>query len=212
MPLLEKIAHIFCWITGKTIFRFFLHFEVKEEENLKGMKGPLIVAFNHGSWFDAFFINASLMPNSKIAPIHFATWQGHYFRFYYRPFLAMSGAFPIWKKIGLEESLKRGLEILKRGGVVGIAPEEKRRHFGRPRKGRRGVAFLALKTNSPVLPVYIEGNVGLRFSDFFLRKRKVKTKIGKPFYLPFKSTKGKPNLREFSNLVMEKIYQLRDVN
>ena len=32
MFLLENIAHIFCWIGGKTLFKFFLHFQVTGKE------------------------------------------------------------------------------------------------------------------------------------------------------------------------------------
>jgi len=208
MLFLEKISHLFCWILGKTLFRFSFRFKIEGGENLKGLKGPLIVIFNHSHWLDAFFVNASLPPTSKIVPVHFATWYKHFWKFF--PFLAMAGAFPVKKKIGLEKSLKQGLKILKRKGVVGIAPEERRRHLGRPRKPRRGTVFLALKTNSPILPIYIEGALGLKTSDFFSRKKKVKIKIGKPFYLP--SGLVEPDLIKLSNLVMKKVYQLKNLD
>jgi len=47
MLFLEKIAHLFCWIIGKTLFAFFFRFEVKGKENLRELKGPLILVFNH---------------------------------------------------------------------------------------------------------------------------------------------------------------------
>lgn len=211
MLFFPKIVHIFCWMLGRTFFRFCFQFEVKGEKYLKGLKGPLIIAFNHSHRLDPIFINASFPPGSRLTPIHFATWYGHYWKPVFLPFLIMAGAFPVYKGIGLEKTLKKGLEILERGGIVGIAPEERRRHLGRPRKGRGGVAFLALKTNSPVLPIYIDGVMGLKMSDVLSRKRKVATKIGKPFYLSSLSKDiQEVNLKALADLVMEHIYQPKD--
>lgn len=209
MNALKKISHLFCWLVGQALFKPFFHFQVQGQENLKGLESPLIIVFNHSFWLDPIFIMASVPPTSKIVPIHFATWYKHYQKF--RPFMVIAGAFPVRKGIGLEKTLKRGLEILKKGGVVGIAPEEKRRHLGRPRKGRRGTAFLALKTNSLLLPIYIDGATGLKTQGFLSKKRKVKVIIGKPFRLPTQSKSKEPKLIEFSNLIIEKIYQLKNV-
>jgi 1-acyl-sn-glycerol-3-phosphate acyltransferase len=212
MFFLEKIAHLFCWILGKTLLRFFFRFEVKNIKNIRGLKGSLIIAFNHCSWLDPLIINACFSPGSKITPIHFATSPKYYWNPIFLPLMIMAGAFPVYRGIGLKKTLKKGLKILREGGVVGIAPEGRRRHLGRPRKGRRGVSFLALRTNAPVLPVYIEGAVGLKIIETLLRKKKIITKIGKPFYLSPRSGKEKANLTSLSNMVMEKIYQLKNVD
>ena len=182
MLFLYKFSHFVCWLTGNILFRLFFRFEIQNEQNLKNLKGPLIIAFNHNHWLDPIFIMASIAPNLKIAPIHFAIWYKHYQKIL--PFAAIAGAFPIKKKIGLEKALRKGIKILKKQGVVGIAPEERRRKFGRKRRGRRGVAFLAKKTNSPILPIYIKGNLGLKVSNLISRKAKVQTIMGEPFYLP----------------------------
>ena len=208
MLFLEKIAHSFCWFFGKILFTLFFGFEVKNKTNLKNLKAPLIIAFNHNHWLDPIFIMASIKPNSKIAPIHFAMWHKHYEKIL--PFAAMAGAFPVKKGIGLEKSLKKGIKILGNQKVVGIAPEERRRTFGRKRKGRRGVAFLAKKTNAPILPIYIKGNLGLKISNLISCKTKVQMVIGEPFYLSCEKNKKQQDLIELSKLVMKKIYQLED--
>lgn len=196
MVFLAKISHYFCWFFGRLLFGYFFNFEVVGKQNIKNQKGPLIVAFNHCSWLDPFLVMASIPPSSQISPIYFATWYKHYWKFF--PFTFMAGAFPVKKKLGLKKSLKKGLDVLKKKGVVGIAPEERRRHLGRRRKGRRGAAFLALKTNSPILPIYI------------VRKTKATVVIGKSFELDDKQKiKKATDLDEFSNFIMDKIYQLK---
>lgn len=204
---LRKFSHWVCWSIGQKVFEFLLDFKVDGKKNLKNFSGPLIVAFNHSSWLDAFFIMAAIPPNSQIAPVRFAVWKGHYKKLWLRPFLALEGSFPISKGIGLKKSLQTALEILKKGGAVGIAPEEKRRHLGRPRKPRRGVAFLALATGSPILPIFIEGAIGLKISDIARRKRKIKIKIGKMFHLAQNSPH--PDLTNLANLVIQRTYQMK---
>ena len=207
MFLLENVAHLFCWVVGKTIFRFFLNFRVVGKENLKGLKGPLIVAFNHSSWLDPLLVNAVIPPTSKLVPVRFATWYKHYWKFL--PFTFASGSFPVKKGQGLENTLQKGLKTLRRGGVVGIAPEERRRRFGRRRNPRRGVAFLAQQTQSPVLPIYIKGCLGLNGSDFFSRKGKVELRIGEKISPPSRqSPQEDRDLKSFAHYVMERIYQL----
>ena len=209
MFLLKHIAHAFCWIGGKTLFKFFLHFQVTGKENLKGLKGPLIVAFNHAFWLDPLFVNAAVPPTSKLVPIRFATWYKHYWKFL--PFTFASGAFPVKKGIGLENSLKEGLKILKKGGVVGIAPEEKRRHFGRRRNPRRGVAFLALKTGAPILPVLIKGSIGLNTSKILSRKGRVTVRIGERIPCPRQRSFGNDeDLEALAKDIMERVYRLEN--
>ena len=204
----EKITHLFSWLIGKTLFNLFLHFKVEGQEHLKSLKGPLIVSFNHVSWIDPFFVDAAFPLCSNLIPIHFAAAYKYYWMLF--PFSAIAGAFPVKRRVGLKKTLAKALKILKKGGTVGIAPEGKRRHFGRPRKGRRGVAFLALKTNALILPVYIQGALGLKALEMLLRKNKIVVKFGKPFRLPAQPTKTRPDLIKYSNFVIDKIYQLEN--
>jgi 1-acyl-sn-glycerol-3-phosphate acyltransferase len=206
MDFLKKASHYFCWLVGNSLFRILFHFKVVGTENIPQEKKGLIIVFNHGSWLDPFFIFATISPLFGASPIHFATWHKHYEKF--RLFTSISGAFPVKKGVGLEQTLEKGIEILKKGGVVGIAPEEKRRHLGRPRKGRRGAAFLALKTGAPLLPVFIHNNIGLTMSDIFSRKKEIIIVIGKVFSLEEAYIERPSELDEFSDLIMDKVYEL----
>lgn len=209
MHILKKIGHYVCWFVGKTVFKFFFRFEIQGKENLKNQKSPLIVAFNHVSWMDPFFVDAAFPLFSNVIPIHFAAAYKYYWMLF--PFSVLAGAFPVKRGVGLKKTLAKALKILKTGETVGIAPEGKRRHLGRPRKGRRGVAFLALKTNALILPVYIQGALGFKGLEMLLRKNKVIVKFGRPFRLPAQPAKTRPDLIKYSNFVIDKIYQLGNV-
>jgi len=205
---LKKSLHWVVWVIGKKVLFFLFKIKVENEDVLKNLKGPLLIVFNHCSWLDPLFLIAAIPPKFGSIPVHFAVWHGHYYKPMLRPFLSFIGAFPVKRKIGLEKTLAPALKILKENGIVGMAPEGKRRHFGRPRKARRGAAFLALKTNSPLLPIYMQGALGLKIKDVF--KRKIVITIGPYFSLKPQEIKKDSDLNIPTDLIRKKLFELED--
>lgn len=200
--ILGKICFNLLWIPVQLLLRLFFRFKIESEENLKEIKLPLLITVNHASWLDPILACAAFPFNSKVYPICFAAW----YRYYYSPlflFMLVWGAFPVRQGIGLENVLKEPVKILKNGGVVGIFPEGRRRHFGRPRKGKRGAAYLALNTGVPILPIKITGTLGIRPKDVFSR-RKIVVKTGKMFYLA-PEMKYPEDLNKATDLILAKL-------
>ncbi len=197
---------LYCAI--KPLFVFFFRLEINNQENVEKFRGPLIIVSNHLYWFDAFLVGIAMPRKAKIFPIQYACWH----KYFYHPlafwFLKVMGSFPVEKGIGLEKALRIPLKILNKKGVICLFPEGKRRRAGRPRKARRGAAYLAVKTNSPLLPVYIEGKIKVNLMNILLRRHKFKIKIGKIFYLPQQQIKKPKDFNILSNLIMEKIRNL----
>lgn len=210
IPLLNKISHRIAWKLGNIFLSFFFGLEIKGRENLKDLGGPLIIAYNHCSMLDPFVVIAGVSPSSKITPIHFAVWYKHFYKPYFFPFLLLSGAFPVRQGVGLENTLRPAIKILNNNGTIGIAPEGKRRHFGRPRKGRRGSAFLALETDSLLIPFYIDGTLGLKLNEFFSRGKKITLTIGKPFRLPQQEITKVEDLDAPSDFIRNKLFELEE--
>jgi len=196
-------------IPMKLFLWFFLHPEVKSEINVKKLNGPLIIACNHTSWADPFLIGYKLPLDSKIFPIHFAILNKIYHFPFVFPLLWLLGTFPVKRRIGLDESLKVPVNILNRGGVVGIFPEGKRQWKGGPGKPKRGVAYLAFKTGTQILPIRIITPV-IKMTAFGVlsRRYRLKVKIGKPFYLPSKTIKEVEDYNQPANYVINRIRQL----
>jgi 1-acyl-sn-glycerol-3-phosphate acyltransferase len=195
-------------LPSKGLFKFLFQLKIESKEDLSKLKGPLILACTHSSWLDSFLISATFPFKSKVFPIRWGCWYLYYYFPLFFPFLWLLGAFPLRKGIGLERSLAFPVKILKKGGVIGIFPEGKRRHLGRPPKGRRGPAYLALTTNSPILPIKIEGNRGLTIIGSFLRKHKIKIKIGKSFCLPFQNFEKIQDLNKPADLIAQRVRSL----
>lgn len=208
IPSPARYFYNFFWGPVRGLFLFFLHLRVESQEDLSKLKGPLIIVSTHGCWFDPWLIGSVFPFKAQVFPIRYACWHRFYYFPLFLPFVWSFGAFPIRKGEGPEKNLEFALNLLRQGAVVGIFPTGKRRRLGRPKKGRRGAAFLALETNSPILPVKIEGNLNISLADFFRRRRKVRVKIGKVFSLPPQETKRPEDLNQPANFIMERVREL----
>ena len=195
----------------RAVFNYFFFLEIESEVDFKNIKTPIIIAPNHASWIDPFVIGICFPFSSKLSPIHYATWWKYFYFPPFTPFLWLLGGFPVRPGLGLERSLREPIVILERGGIVGIFPTGKRtrKHSeNNPPKPKRGTAYLSLKTDTPILPIKIEGHLGMKFLDVLKRKHRLKIKIGKPFYLFPRDLSRPENLNESSNYIMHKINSL----
>lgn len=81
--------------------------------------------------------------------------------------------------------MKKSFKALKDGKILGIFPEGTRNGMAKGVKVHNGAALIALKTNTPIIPVGIQGS----FKPF----TKVRINIGKPMdfseYIDQKSDK-----------------------
>ncbi len=207
--IIPTLFHNILWAPSKLLVRFFLRLEVETETNLEKLDGPLIIASNHTCWADSFMIASAFHFNAKVFPIHYAVLKKIYYFPLSFPFLWLAGAFPVRRKVGLEKSLKVPIDIIHRGGVVGIFPEGKREWKEGPSRPKRGVAYLAFTTGVKILPVRITLPVKkMTFFGVLLRRYKAKIKIGKPFHLPSKEIKVIEDYNRPANYVMNRIRQL----
>ena len=82
------------------------------------------------------------------------------------------------------EALREALHHLRRGGVLGIAPEGTRsRETHALLRGRGGASLLASRSGVPLLPVGIWGTETVIRDWKRLRRGSVTVRIGKPYHL-----------------------------
>jgi 1-acyl-sn-glycerol-3-phosphate acyltransferase len=119
--------------------------------------GPVLLAPNHFSFLDHFFIGAAMrrkvrfMAKSQLfkPPLQFVFTHG--------------GVFPVRRGHRDEEAFVTALSILERGNTVAMYPEA-----GRSRTGalsdtvKPGVGRIALQSGAPVVPVAIHGSNRVR--------------------------------------------------
>lgn len=121
--------------------------------------GPAILASNHLSFSDSFFLPAATSRRvTFLAKADYFTGRGIKGRLT-AAFFRAAGQVPMDRSGGRasDGSLHAGLEVLQRGELLGIYPEGTRSPDGRLYRGRTGVARLALEGKVPVIPVAMVG-------------------------------------------------------
>jgi 1-acyl-sn-glycerol-3-phosphate acyltransferase len=118
--------------------------------------GPAIIAPNHKSFMDAFFVGMATP-----RPVRFMA-KTELFR---RPFgglLVRLGAFPVRRGAGDADAFDTAREILAQGGLVVVFPEGTRVQepdaLGAP---HHGAGRLAIEAEAPVVPTAISGTAHL---------------------------------------------------
>ncbi|MFG1925710.1 lysophospholipid acyltransferase family protein [Cryptosporangium sp. NPDC048952] len=134
--------------------RLFFRPVLEGVENIPA-SGPVILASNHLSFSDSFFL--PLMVPRRIvflAKAEYFTGKGIKGLFS-RVFFSAAGCVPIDRTSGsaAEAALITGARVLGEGQPLGIYPEGTRSPDGKLYRGKTGVARLALQTGVPVVPV-----------------------------------------------------------
>src|SRR6476620_8073768 len=120
-------------------------------------EGPAILASNHLSFSDSFFLPAILERKvTFIAKAEYFTTPGIKGRMT-AAFFKGVGQLPVDRSGARgagEAAIKSGIEVIERGELFGIYPEGTRSPDGRLYRGKPGgLARIALATGAPVIPV-----------------------------------------------------------
>lgn len=165
---------------AKKIMPWFFEMKVVGAENLKNLKGPLIIAAMHKSYADHPIILLALTENNDLFPIRTIAKPSLFGKIWLGNFLRRVGAVP-------KTQVREAMKILKDGGIVGIYPEGGLRPKPGIHKFEKGAAFLARKTDAKILPIAICGlenwtirKTLLTLNNFF-RKRKIIVAFGETF-------------------------------
>lgn len=82
------------------------------------------------------------------------------------------------------EAFRDASAFLRKGGIVGLAPEGRRSKDGQLLEGKAGAVLLAMKNKVPVLPAAVIGSADMVKSFRKLKKMQIKVIFGKPYELP----------------------------
>lgn len=148
-------------------------------ENLP-RKGPLIIVSNHLGDADVLIgMAVTSIPVDIIVKSEL----------YYYPVLGkiLDAYGVIWVHRGQPDrrAVRVALESLRRGRMIGIAPEGRESLTGALEEGTEGAAYLALKSKAPVLPVTFTHTENKRILSNLKRFKRtpVTVTIGSAFYL-----------------------------
>ncbi len=142
--------------------RYQIHVDGLEQVPTTG--GALLLG-NHISWIDWAMLQI-ISPR----PIRFVMEQELYQQRWLRPFLDLVGVIPISSRRS-RSALQRMRQQLLAGELVCLFPEGAISHNGHLRPFRRGFEKAASGTGAPLIPFYLHGLWGSRFSRATQRKR-----------------------------------------
>ncbi|MEU7901715.1 lysophospholipid acyltransferase family protein [Actinoplanes sp. NPDC049118] len=173
--------------------------------------GPVILAANHLSAFDSFLIPlVSPRPVAFLAKEEYFTRPGLKGRLTRTTLLAVDAiAVPRGAHRAAQASLETALAVLRDGRAFGIHPEGSRSRDGRLYRGRTGVAWLALASGAPVVPVAVLGTeriqpVGARLP----RPGRVTVRFGTPLRFAPPAGSAARARREATDAIMAAIGDL----
>ncbi len=193
------------------VFKLFVRLEVKGAENVPA-RGSFVFASNHQSNLDPFLLG--LATRRKLA--YFA--KAELFRYRLGAFLLRKmNAFPVRRGGNDRDAIQHSLDILERGDGLVFFPEGSRFHGGGGKsKAKPGMAMVASRAGSPVIPTRIIGSdMLLPPGKAFPRPGRVVVAFGEP--LPPPDVRGaepagagrKEVYLQFTHRVLQKIYDLR---
>lgn len=152
--------------------------------------GPLIIVVNHQSFVDGILLGVIFL---SISRLHFFAKKQ---LFKYRPIrwiLKRWNLHPINREGGDIDAIRLGLQLLKQKHMIVVIPEGTRSGDGVLQKGKKGAAYLAIKTGVPVLPMGIERTGGNLFKILFTLPR-ITIRIGAPILV--QDIQGNPSKEE----------------
>ena len=176
--------------------------EVRGRENFP--EPPYIAAINHLSVYDSPVL-LHVCPHNLRA---FAAIK-HKKNPLYGPLLNATGAIWVHRGEADRKALQDGLEALKAGEVLGVAPEGTRaRGPYALQEGKPGIAYLATRADVPIVPIGLSGTEQIKHNLPRLRRTPVRVNIGEPIHLPESGRVRGKQLREYTDLIMHRIAAL----
>ena len=152
-----RLAYVVVRLLLMPVLRLVFAMRVSGTEHVPAT-GPVVIAPNHKSFWDAFFIAAVLKRR-----IYFMG-KAELFEGRAGRLLLALGGFPVRRGASDAEAIETALAILRRGDALALFPEGTRvadpDELGRP---RRGAARLAIEGGAPIVPTALTGTEKRRF-------------------------------------------------
>jgi long-chain acyl-CoA synthetase len=209
----SRAAHVYPtwaqnWLT--TNFRLFIYYllawpatyllagpHIRGRENLRGLRGPVLVVSNHVTYLDIAWILPALparfrnrlataMGGERLARMRRPSKQLSLFerfmeRLRYVLVTTLFNVFPLPQQSGFLQSFSFAGNLADRDWNILVFPEGKTTDDGEMLPFRSGIGLLAKQLNIPVVPMYLDGLFPLKRDNRMLaRPGQVRVAIGQP--------------------------------
>lgn len=165
-------------------------------------EGPLVLAPNHFSQMDHFFVGIHLrrkirfMAKSQLFGTPVLTYIYKH-----------GGAFPVRRGHHDEEAIETARILLDQGEMLLVYVEGGRSRSGELGQPKPGIGRIALETGVPIVPVYIHGSERVR-SWKRLRFPKVTVQFGEPLSFAVERAPSRERQREVAGEVFGRVREM----
>lgn len=142
----------------RVVFAQHYRLTVSGLHNIPSSGGVLLLG-NHTSWIDWAVLHLAVP-----RPVRFVMTRRYYDRWYIRWFLDLYRVIPITSSAASKSALRTITETLKAGECVVLFPEGAISRNGQLGPFRRGYAIPATQADCPIVPFYLRGLWGSRWS------------------------------------------------
>ena len=169
-------------------------------------KGPLIVVCNHVSNADPCVLSGVLLPRR----FHYFAKRGVFVNPLVAAILTDVNVHPVNRDQADLSVLRTCLDLLARDQAIMLFPEGRRSTGGGMIKAQPGVAYIAAKSQAPILPVAIWGTEAIKgYWRIFLPLCSIKVRIGQPFTPPvLEGRLSRPILENMTGSIMGRVATL----
>ena len=200
---MKFVVRLFTKLTGLLPELLYLKrktYYVNRHEQGRRIHGAALLVSNHTSLMD--FVTLFFLFFGRT--LHVLAAEVLYGSALMRFFLDCLGCIRVDRNTSDMSFLQTAIEQLRRGKVVGVFPESKLSTDGRMQDFKPSIAYIALKSGAPIIPIYCEGKYGL-----FKRARVV---VGERIYLREYCSEAEPSaetLERLAALVRGRILELK---
>jgi CMP/dCMP kinase len=185
------------------LWRFAFRMKVRGSENIP-LTGPVLLASNHRSNLDPFFVGVSF-PRQ----VHFMAKAELWKVKVLGSVIDRLGSFPVKRGEADRAAVKRALETLGAGAVVGMFPEGRRQRERSLGEIHPGVSLLSLREGVVTVPMVLDG------TDRAVRKGlprfpRVTVTFGPPLVLPSEDLPRSERARLATERLVEAFQKLLD--
>ena len=192
-------ARMLAWVYITILYRVRIY----GKENIP-KTGGAIFCMNHNGWLDMLFVGCKIRRY-----VHYMAKE-ELFKNPLSAFLMRQlRVFPVKRGRVDISAMKTAIDVVGKGHILGLFPEGTRlrqRTIETLDSIKAGVAFIAMKSGAPVIPIAIQGDLKKKFSD-------IKVTVGEPFYIKTDSEKRytSDELAGLSRDAMLRVYKLLGV-
>ena len=166
------------------------------------MRGPLIVYSNHSGQIEVAVFFGQLQPRPITGWAKAESWDNAFFRWLFD----LWALIPVRRGEADTSALRKAIDALEKGYILGIAPEGTRNVTGKLKRAHPGAVMLALRAGVPLLPIAHWGGEDFPKNLSRLKRTDFHIRVGELFCLDVEGVRVTKEIRQ--QIVDEMMYRL----